>query len=242
VTQKPDYVIERRDIGLVPEILDFFKKNPANGLREMDEKELAELVKKGLFFVARKGEGGPIVGTVYFSEQVKSGARREYEMGGGLVARKERQKGLIECLGVCAISAFRLESRRSAADASSPVAIVGRVEASNKTRIREVLTGLGFESAGTGLIDPGDKPGLTLMPKNKDGLVNVDEFIFDEAKLKDRVREAIKYRDTCALNDEGATVHVAVGSLNADDDGDPLREFLAELDSSHVPPASPDGR
>src|SRR5512134_1620278 len=160
----PDYVIESvSDVALVPEILRFFEDNASPGIRAVDFDEVLQLVEDGLFFIARHGDGGPIVGTVYFSEQ-PSGARAEYEIGGGLVTAAHRRTGLVKCMAVCALVAFRMGRRRSSTDPGTDVTIVGRVEKSNAAPVRPLLIGVGFKSTGESFVDPATKPGLEKMP------------------------------------------------------------------------------
>lgn len=224
-----DYVIESvSDVALVSTILAFFADNESPGIRTVDFAEVEQLVKDGLFYIARHGDGGPVVGTVYFSCQ-SSGSRQEYEIGGGLVAAAHRRTGLVKCMAVCALVAFRMRRRRSSTDAGTDVSIVGRVEKSNAAPVRPLLTGIGFKSAGEVFIDPASKPGLEKMPVDSGGFVTIDEFVFDESQLAQRVREAIAYRDTQQLGKDGKTVRIDVRSLTAQGDGDALKKFLADL-------------
>lgn len=227
--QEWDYVIESAsDVALVPEILQFFSDNESPGIRAVDFDEVRQLVEDGLFFIARHGEDGPIVGTVYFSEQ-SSGSRVEYEIGGGLVALAHRRTGLVKCMAVCALVAFRMGLRRSSSDPGTDVAIVGRVEKSNAAPVRPLLTGIGFRSTGESFVDPATKPGLEKMPTDSGGFVIIDEFVFEEENLLQRVREAIAYRDTSELGKDNKTVRIAIRTLTAASDGDALKKFLSDL-------------
>lgn len=226
----PDYVIEAATRAtMVAEILAFYRANPEPGIRVLDEAEVAQLVADGAFYVAREGAGGPLVGTVYFSAQGLVDERPEYEIGGGLVTAAHRKSGLVRCMAVCGLVAFRLSVRRSETDPGTDVAIVGRVEKSNTAPVRQVLTGLGFDLVGERRIDTRGKKGLLDMPADEHGFVTVDQFEFNEANLIDRVRETLAYRDAGVVGKSGKTVSIAIPALLPQVGGDPLGQLLGDL-------------
>ena len=222
-----DYSIETvHSVASVAEILRFYRRRKAPGVRRIGKAEVTKLVEARTFFVAREGKHGRIAGTVYFSAQGLKRSRSEFEMGGGLMAARHRRTGLVKCLGVCGLVAFRMSVQRSPTDPGTDVTIVGRVEKSNPSPVRRVLRGLGFRSVGVRRINPRSKRGLDRMPIGPDGRIVVSQYRFNETKLLDRIREAGAYRDSGVLGGSGKTVHVAIRELTVQD---PLQDFLHGL-------------
>ncbi|HMF27459.1 MAG TPA: hypothetical protein VKE42_01735 [Candidatus Cybelea sp.] len=221
----PDYAISAvADVDAVPEILAFYEKHRTKGVRKVNYDEVKKLVEDGLFYVARSTEDDSIVATVYVSEQKNATGTLEYEIGGGLVGEEHRSAGLSKCLGVCAIAAQRLATPRDKDSNDAMPTLIARVECSNKAPIRQALRALGFKRKRVRKIK--DKPGLDDMQKDADGNVCVEEFEFDDAKLEQRLADALSYRDDGVLTTHPVrkTVRIDVHALNPNAFGDPLRD------------------
>jgi len=155
-----DYIVEPAVNGrvLVEEICEFFRKNPAKGIRQLAVDEVTQLTNDGLFYVARSGGDRAIVGTLYF--QADSG--NTWELGGALVAAQHRKHGILACFGVVCLVAQYLQDR-VAADKVGTKKIVGRVLKAIRTRFKS-LERLHFKYVGEIEINPRGKRGVQDMP------------------------------------------------------------------------------
>jgi len=217
--------------GDVQSILDFFTAEATPGIRRLTRDEVERMLGgQGRFCVMRSTVDYGIVATTYLSQERAQNGKREFEIGGGLVARRLYRLGLMKCLGLCLIAAQRIEEQYDRAHAFRVPKIVGKVECSNPSGIRDLLTQVGFKKMGSTRIRPNRRPGMQHMPLDENGRVCVERFEFDDASLAGCLQQVLQYRRSNELRPGiPERVGIEVDNLKADETGDPLQEVLNEL-------------
>jgi RimJ/RimL family protein N-acetyltransferase len=225
VKNNHDYTISNAHPDAAEEIYRFFRANPEPGIRQVALDEIAALIDRGCFYVARDARGA-IVGTVYL-QSAYSDDGTEVEFGGGLVARAHRDGGLAYALADCALAAHMVAAYRTPNGAPPALRVVGRVLQSNRAPVA-LLKRLGFEFRQHTRIEAAQKPGLQNMEQDADGRIAIDEYEFSGAHLGNCVDRVRALRDGGVLrgkHGQQRTVGIDVFALRRHNGFDPLDGF-----------------